>query len=234
MIVRQLNALLTLYKLISTVTFPTRFGKDSIFAIDNIFIDGSKFDNCKIFPVINVVPNHDAQLITINIQSNQPQDHQIYFKRKINKYTIADFQIKLSYETWDSNFECDDVNNIFNSFLNTYLRIFYSSFPLTKVKKKTTNTSWITLGIKISCKRTRELYIVSKNSNNSSIKIYYRNCCKVFRALDGSAHSLYFQRGSPTSTAVWILQATERPACTQPAAITSSITSISTGNLFTP
>jgi hypothetical protein len=48
--------------------------------------------------------------------------------------TLADFQIKLSYETWDSVFNGEDVNVIFNSFLNTYMRIFYSSFPLTKKK----------------------------------------------------------------------------------------------------
>jgi hypothetical protein len=37
--------------------------------------------------------------------------------------------IKLSYETRDNIFVDKDVDTIFNSFLNTYLRIFYSSFP---------------------------------------------------------------------------------------------------------
>jgi len=59
---------------------------------------------------------HDAQLITINIPLNQSQDHQTYFRIKINKYTIADFRFKLSYETWDSVFGGDDKNKIFNSF----------------------------------------------------------------------------------------------------------------------
>jgi putative sterol carrier protein len=59
---------------------------------------------------------------------NQSLDYQIYFKRKINVYItadfqikinvhiIADFQIKLSYETWDTIFEGDDVHNILNYF----------------------------------------------------------------------------------------------------------------------
>jgi hypothetical protein len=59
---------------------------------------------------------HDARLITISIPLNQSQDRQPYFRIKINKYTIADFQFKLSYETWDSLFEGDDKSKIFNSF----------------------------------------------------------------------------------------------------------------------
>jgi hypothetical protein len=50
--------------------------------------------------------------------------------RKINEHTINDFLTKLSYETWDTIFSKDDVNKMFNSFLDSYLKIFYSSFPL--------------------------------------------------------------------------------------------------------
>jgi len=57
-------------------------------------------------------------------------------KRKINKYTIADFQWKLDHETWEQVFDGNDVNKIFNSFLNIFLRIYYSSFPLAQVKSK--------------------------------------------------------------------------------------------------
>ena len=47
-----------------------------------------------------------------------------YIKRKINKYTITDFELKLSYESWKQVFVGDDANKIFNSFLNTFLRIY--------------------------------------------------------------------------------------------------------------
>jgi len=52
-------------------------------------------------------------------------------KRKISKYTVADFQWKLSHETWEQLFDGNDVNKIFNSFLNIFLRIYHSSFPVT-------------------------------------------------------------------------------------------------------
>ena len=52
------------------------------------------------------------------------------YKRNINQYTITDFLFKLSHETWTSVFEGDDVNTVFNAFLNTFLRYYYSSFPM--------------------------------------------------------------------------------------------------------
>jgi hypothetical protein len=51
--------------------------------------------------------------------------------RKMNE--INDFLTKLSYETWDIIFSKDDVNNMFNSFLDSHLKIFYSSFLLKRV-----------------------------------------------------------------------------------------------------
>jgi len=44
----------------------------------------------------------------------------------------------------------NDVNTIFNNFLNTYLRIFHSSFLLKKVHHKSCKKAWSTPGIKIS------------------------------------------------------------------------------------
>ena len=59
--------------------------------------------------------------------------------RRINEHTINDFLIKLSYETWDTIFSTDEVNKTLDSFLDSYLKIFYSGFPLKRVhiaKKK--------------------------------------------------------------------------------------------------
>jgi hypothetical protein len=52
--------------------------------------------------------------------------------RKIDKFIKFDFQIKLSFESWESVFENND--RLYVSVLNTYLRELYSSF---RIKKKT-------------------------------------------------------------------------------------------------
>jgi hypothetical protein len=44
---------------------------------------------------------------------------------------------------------------------NTYLRIFYSSFPLMMVKNGTETKTWITVEIKTSSKHKRELHLAS-------------------------------------------------------------------------
>ena len=152
----QLNALLNSYNLFSIVQFPTRTYKKSISAI-NIFIDTTKIDTYVVIPVINGLSNHDAQIINLNTSYNNKKSHgyQTYFRRNVNKYTMAEFQNSLSYESWDQVFDGDDVNKIFSSFLNIYLRIFYASFPLKNNNE--TKTPWIMIGIKTFCIQKRKL-----------------------------------------------------------------------------
>lgn len=92
---------------------------------------------------------------------------------------MALFQLSLSYETWEPVFGGNDVSRIFNSCLNTYPRLFYSSLPLIQVDHVGNNNSWIiTPGIIIPCKRKRELYMESRNSKNPSITKFYKEYCK--------------------------------------------------------
>jgi len=100
----------------SIVQFPTRTYKNSISAIDNIFIDTTKVDTYEVIPVINWLSDHDAQIINLNtLYNNKSHGYQTYFRWNINKYTMAEFQNSLSYESWDQVFDGDDVNKIFNS-----------------------------------------------------------------------------------------------------------------------
>jgi len=94
-------------------------------------------------------------------------------------YTIADFQWKLSREMWEQVFDGNDVNKIFNTFLNIFLRIYYSSFPLTQVQSKMNQNSWIAPGIITSCKHKRELYKELQNNNNVTLSSYYRDYSKI-------------------------------------------------------
>jgi len=113
--------------------------------------------------------------------------------RKINKHSINDFHNKLSCESWDTIFSTDDVNKMFNSFLDSYLKTFHSIFPLKRIhvnKKK--NKNWITLGISTSCKHKRELFIASRNSNNSNLINYYKKYCKILSAVIKEAKKLNY------------------------------------------
>jgi len=103
--------------------------------------------------------DHDAQLLIISTDYSHVTIHKLKTIRKINKFRISDFTDKLSSESWDSIFNSEDVNAMFNSFLNIYLRIINSSFPLKKVINRNNNDSnWITPGNRTSCRHKRELY----------------------------------------------------------------------------
>jgi hypothetical protein len=125
---------LSSYNLSSTINFPIRVQNNSRSAIDNILIDNSKIGDYTLGPFINGLSDHEAQLIEINNIDLQPSNQQYQTVRKINKHTMADFITKLSNESWDTVFDCNDIDYKFNCFLNTYLRLFFSSFALKRVK----------------------------------------------------------------------------------------------------
>ena len=125
-------------------------------AIDNIFIDKVKYEHYSIHPLVNGLSDQDAQIITINNVTVDKRISKTQSIRKLDKCSISQFAVNLSYENWDSVFIEEDVNTVFNSFLNTYVRIFNSSFLLQKIYSTHNNKPWITTGLKTSRLHKRE------------------------------------------------------------------------------
>jgi hypothetical protein len=167
-----------LYNLINIVDFQTRHNFTSSSAIDNIFIDISHFHDYSLIPFSNDLSDHDAQTLIIKTLCQSQYDRSKTV-RKVDQHTISDFIYELSNESWDSICNNTDVNLMFNSFLNTYIGIFYSCFPLIRIKNKSNTINWITLEIKTSCKRKRELLLLNRNSNNPALKRYYKTYCRI-------------------------------------------------------
>ena len=177
----------------SIINFPTSVQNTSATAIDSIFIDVSQFESYTITPVINGRSDHVAELLTINTDYSFVPTHRSKTVTKINKYTISDFIDKLGCKSWDAIFNSEDINAVFNSFLNIYLRIFYSSFPPKKVTNRNNNdNNWITLGIKTSCRHKIELYLISRKSNDEKFKRHYQAYCKILHKVIKEAKKLYY------------------------------------------
>ena len=174
-----LTSLLATYGLSSSVQFLTRICNNSISLIDNIFINTAKFSNFSIYPMINGMSNHDAQIIVLHDITMGNDSSHFYLIREINETSVLDFNLKLSYEFWDDVFSYDDINLSFNNFLNTYLRIFYSSFTIKKIYHSSHTKAWLTKGIKISCRNKRKLFLIYRISNDNGIKNYYKRYCKI-------------------------------------------------------
>ena len=176
---KYLSSLLTTYNLSHTVDFATRIQNKSSTAIDNIFVDNSRLGLTTISPLINGPSDHDAQFLTIN--NIYAAKYKVFLQqrtRTINRVTLSHFQSLLKQETWQSVYQTQDTNNMFNSFLNTFLHVFETSFPVKYSSIKEKKNAWITQGIKILCKQKRNLYTLTKN-NNPKAKAHYIMYCRI-------------------------------------------------------
>lgn len=151
------------YNLSSTVNFPTRVPNNYSSAIDDVFIDKSKLKNYKEERLINGLYHYEAQLVEINDTGLQSHSQQYQTLRKIDKYMMAQFVTKLSYEAvFDSKFNC---------FLNTYFRIFYLNFSLIGSK--------MVLKIKPGLQQEEKLHIKYKKTNDLRLESHYKVYCKI-------------------------------------------------------
>jgi hypothetical protein len=103
--------------------------------------------------------------------------------RIINRDSIQVFISHLSQEVCDDAFSDNDVDTLFKAFVNGCVRTLNAAFPTVMVhnfldheKKK----NWVTKAIKIQCNLKRDLYLLSRNSNNLNLKDYYKHTVNYY------------------------------------------------------
>jgi len=135
---QKLNSLLNCYSLYSIIEFSTRTNNTTSTAIDNVFINKFKHENYKIYSLINGLSDHDAQILRLLNTGIPNNGNELHTYREINKYSLNEFQINLSHETWKNIFSNNDnyTNIIFNNFVDTFLKTFNASFPVKKTQLK--------------------------------------------------------------------------------------------------
>ena len=158
-------------------------------------------------PLINGLSDRNAQIIEIsNLYYTNPSK-QYKYTRKFDNDTMLTFTNLLSYELWDQIFTNQDINLIFNNFLNIYLKIYNASFPVIKRKECIKSNTWITAGIKKSCNNKRYLYMRCRESKELRHKIHYKKYCKVLSAVIRDAKQKYYntviQKSNNKTRATW-------------------------------
>jgi hypothetical protein len=122
------------------VIFPTRITNSSATTTDNFFIDKCRNEAYSIHSLSNGLLDHDAQILILNYLKCLNSHNCVVYIRDINEFTKSEFKLHLNYEMWADVFTTkDDVNLMFNNFLNTYLIIFNHSFPYKKHSSKQYN-----------------------------------------------------------------------------------------------
>jgi hypothetical protein len=123
-----LSCLLQLYNLYYIVDFPSRFNKTSCSTVDNIFIDNSRHNMFKVFPITNDFSDHDVQYFILNNVFLNKSYNLISNKRLITKASISNFVTVLKAESWRAVWSHHDDNKSFSSFLSSFLMHFESYF----------------------------------------------------------------------------------------------------------
>jgi len=84
----KLDAVLHSYNLAGIVEFPTRFGLNSQTAIDNVSIDTSTIRKYKLYPFINGLSDHDAQLLILSNGEKKKMKRNIIMTSKEKSISI--------------------------------------------------------------------------------------------------------------------------------------------------
>ena len=71
----QLDAVLYSYNLVGIVEFPSRCGLISQIAVNNVFIDTSTIGKYDLYPVINGLSDHDAELLILSKGQKEKECH---------------------------------------------------------------------------------------------------------------------------------------------------------------
>jgi hypothetical protein len=69
-------------------------------------------------------------LSTKKYQFPKGKKAQVITRRLVNEDSIAQFLNKLSNDEWEIIYNLNDVNEIFNTFLNSFLLVYESCFPM--------------------------------------------------------------------------------------------------------
>ena len=176
-----------------------RITKDSSEAIDNIFVDYGRLNTFHVFSLANGLSDDEAQYLCVNSVFGHHTNNRLVKKRIITKSGVSTFIEKLQNESWDNIKNNTDVNESFNLFFNTFLIIFESCFPMQYVTNNVSNNQWITNGIRISCKRKKYLYMMSKITN-SKFNEYYVRYCALLRKVIRKAKEMYYNEMLTSST----------------------------------
>jgi len=145
-------------------------------------------------PFVNSLSDHDAQIITLTDIATPIPEKSFSLFRKVDENTIRNFVYLLSYENWENVFLDENVNIVYNNFVNNYLRILYASFPFVRLKNLQNSKPWLTKGIKISCLNKRRLYLNYRNSNKPNLKRHYKKYCQILSRVITAAKRLHYSK----------------------------------------
>ena len=187
----ELELLLQSFCLKGIVDFVTRITNNSQTLIDNIFLDNKNFQ-VQVTPVINGMSDHDGQLAILTEVICPYVRLPPISKRVIDGLSLKRFLNLYSYENWEPVFSGQNINTMFNVFLDTFIKIFHTCFPEILRTNSKIYKQWLTQGIRKSCLNKKNLYQNLKYNKDSSFKLYFSTYCKMLKSTTEISKKKYF------------------------------------------
>jgi len=170
-----------------TIKHPTRITETSSTLLDNIFINGLKYD---LQPVVLYNDISDHFPVAIHLKSLlQKSNDNTYQKRVFDDISIAKFNTFLNTVDWSSLLEFTlstcDASAAYDLFIDIYCTGFETYFPLrtfTLSNRMSPRHAWITKGLMRSCIKKSKLYKKYRKEGagkNKDKYIAYRNKLKL-------------------------------------------------------
>ena len=112
--------------------------------------------------------------------------HVFSITRKTDSNSLRKCTFLFSYENWEDVVLKETLNIFSNNFLNTYLRIFYASFPTINPQNSYKEDPSFTTGFRVSCANERKFIEHVETVMIPLIKIITRNIVRFcIRSLYG-------------------------------------------------
>jgi hypothetical protein len=143
---------------------------------------------------MNGISDHDAQLLQIYDINTLFFNQNFYWMRGINHNLLISFAFDLSFETCDEIFRGRAVDEIFNTFLNIVLRIFYSIFPIIRFNNNKKDNRWLTPTIITLNRLKNDYFLLLKRNDRVKLKDQYKCICKSLKFKIKEAKKLYYNR----------------------------------------
>ena len=145
--------------MLPTISDATRVTESSSTLIDNISCNLRSDFEADGYVLNTAISDYHAQILRMNgvdISVNG-KETKFCFKRIFSKNKMSYFKFELQNVDWMSVYECDSVDDAYNTFLNIFKNNFNQIFVVKKINTTRKGISWFTTGIRVSCRNKRIL-----------------------------------------------------------------------------
>ena len=184
------------YSMIPIINKPKRVGKNSATAIDHIIANG--IVDCQFKTAILKTDVTDHFRIAMTLKTDEPvhqsQKVQNVHSRNYDEKAIESFNQRLREYDWAELYKCEDPNEAYKHFFETFISVYDNFFPKVKVqiKTKSLHSHWITKGIPKSSKRKQKLYEKYLKRRTNDTETAYKLYKNLFESIKRRSKQNYY------------------------------------------